>query len=1273
MGNERFDMTQFQVAHTDQVTLAHAMIPAANGAPRESLPRVRMFRSADLLDFVVAFVNMTIDNRGDGPVIRRLDAARNGYLCAHFGGQHLHEETFFEKAAGIPVPVRPSGSPTTQSGSSSPAPDDDHSRTESDTPTAPPVRVRIAARSRLVFKVTDEHIPYTHAGLLAAMRTLPLNVVPHAVDRAGGLIVLRTDGLMRPIAGSLGIDALRRISATLQTAGRTMAAAATVRARFGDAAAAGLLAAAGAALGSFELSRAAADAIAARRVVPPVIVDLRPPPPRAPSATETALEIPFRLQLSPHDDGGFAHATSPAVSVTGRVELWHTRLGIRTPHGIDEGPRDDRTVRAVWARDFDETPGFTFHPQPAPGAEFPPAGQSLDRPNWRSPLTSRDRMMLVHESSNFRLANSAGGRYAPPSVRVERLMLSTMGGWLTSAFNTTPPRGNTTIEEWVHRAALGRDSFVKVVYAGFLLPFGHEASLVKITERKVKSGIAYLFQRMFVVVREPTRSYGATGDDHYDRAMPFTTVQIVTESTPDLDEPADLSSSIMGLMFIPTIDAQAFRFKMIGVDLVGRLIEFDGPLVFAEYDHNVDESAVDATSNAFNAQAPGFTMRGQKVAYAPSVEPDDTTLATASMTFDAGAPAGIFAKRPDQAQTRWEPRLRTAQTVVPAMSMLAGANTPVDVKYPAQYLSSQFGGNPLEVFLELRSPSALSFGTQSHRSGGFAAPSLDVTALSRTLGPVGGPPAALFPGPAAPDFDITKFFASSAKLFGLVSLGELVESGLSAASLPRFLAQGFDAATMLATNLERLRDLCLRLSTQLTPGPAASQLQATATAAATAATALAALAPSSSAVSLGTRRTAAMTALGGVTTRLAMVVSAVAAESSVLRADREALTTTADRLGDQLGTGTDQLTGLVDLVVRVASGEVLPETVRGRLDWAGELRRWPTGVDAIFVPDGGGNGKITVAVDIQAPTAPGGEPSALVSCAISPFRLRLIGDTAFVTLHFAKLEFSAAPGQKTDVNVEFDKSDGVEFGGPLSFVETLRSIIPMDGFSDPPYLDVGPAGIRAGFDLPIPNVAIGIFALTNITLSAAFEVPFIGESIAVRFGFSTRESPFRLSISLFAGGGFFGIVITPNEVRELEAALEFGAAIELNFGVASGSVSVMAGIYFRLKTLDGKTSALLAGYFRARGEVNVLGLITASIEIYLELSYETASGKAVGRASISVEVSVCLLSFSVSISVEKKFAGSAGDPTFTQVMGRHPDALPGTQRPWDAYCDAFAG
>jgi hypothetical protein len=88
--------------------------------------------------------------------------------------------------------------------------------------------------------------------------------------------------------------------------------------------------------------------------------------------------------------------------------------------------------------------------------------------------------------------------------------------------------------------------------------------------------------------------------------------------------------------------------------------------------------------------------------------------------------------------------------------------------------------------------------------------------------------------------------------------------------------------------------------------------------------------------------------------------------------------------------------------------------------------------------------------------------------------------------------------------------------------------------------------------------------------------------------------------------------------------------------------------------------------------VDVLGLISASIELYLELTYETASGKAVGRATLTIEISIFFLSFSVSISCEKKFAGANGDPTFADQMGLPAGAPAGTPRPWDLYCRAFA-
>ena len=73
--------------------------------------------------------------------------------------------------------------------------------------------------------------------------------------------------------------------------------------------------------------------------------------------------------------------------------------------------------------------------------------------------------------------------------------------------------------EWDHLATQGRDHYVKIVYEGYLCPFGHRASLVKVTERKVLapregrrrepagSPVAYLRERMYIVPREHDKSY----------------------------------------------------------------------------------------------------------------------------------------------------------------------------------------------------------------------------------------------------------------------------------------------------------------------------------------------------------------------------------------------------------------------------------------------------------------------------------------------------------------------------------------------------------------------------------------------------------------------------------------------------------------------------------------------------------------------------------------------------------------------------------------------
>jgi hypothetical protein len=56
-------------------------------------------------------------------------------------------------------------------------------------------------------------------------------------------------------------------------------------------------------------------------------------------------------------------------------------------------------------------------------------------------------------------------------------------------------------------------------------------------------------------------------------------------------------------------------------------------------------------------------------------------------------------------------------------------------------------------------------------------------------------------------------------------------------------------------------------------------------------------------------------------------------------------------------------------------------------------------------------------------------------------------------------------------------------------------------------------------------------------------------------------------------------------------------------------------------------------------------------------------GEVWGQASVTVKVKVLCFSKSVTLSIERKFAGDAGDPTFDQMID---------PADWEEYCLAFA-
>jgi hypothetical protein len=279
----------------------------------------------------------------------------------------------------------------------------------------------------------------------------------------------------------------------------------------------------------------------------------------------SAIEVPWRLFLSPHLDGRWAHATAPVRDGT-RTELWHTRLGVKPKSGtkVDETSTSKRTARAVFSPDYS--------PSNTPAIE-------TDLSPHRTALRRYHRHYLVRLTADQDLEGNA-------PVAVEQFMLSSLGSWLQvhGAWNNDVTKIN--LIEWRHRATLGRDQFVKVVLAGFLFPLGHRAVKITITERKLGHAnqdvgmpgpVAYLRQRTFIVIKEPTKAYS-------HREIPFRTVTFTKLRSPNLSNNESVGTAPDGAdIFWPRFQvagaSQDVLFELEGVDWDGQASSFLAPQI----------------------------------------------------------------------------------------------------------------------------------------------------------------------------------------------------------------------------------------------------------------------------------------------------------------------------------------------------------------------------------------------------------------------------------------------------------------------------------------------------------------------------------------------------------------------------------------------------------------------------------------------------------------------------------------------------------------------
>ena len=460
--------------------------------------RFRLLRSFDQLSLSFACENMQLHLPFLGqPTIQRKNKDREATITAIFPPQHVTEESFFTKYPVAPgyLPVGPVEKKNGAITSDQLDPDTTHSeelraRWNSSDPTIP--RTKAAGPSQLVFTITHQKIPFTIDGLLDWSGWCPKLAEAAKIDAKTPVPV---NPVIYPISDAAGSHPAQK-----------------------DNHATGI-------------------------------------------DRYTAIELPWRLYLSPSERETWQHERVAVDYETGVYELWHSRLGLVQPltdpaqsHAVqvtDVNTADvpitktGLTARAIWSDDFT---GLTYNL----GDHYP----TDTTPGFRTTLDVRDRQEIVHLTSNRRWLEPIDIKNRPPGahpIDVEHLMLTPMGGYLRSFGAWNPGklddkakdfRRQLTVEQWRHITTLARDQYVRVVYKGYLLPFGHRASLVKVTERRFVSHpetnvvYAVLQQHMYITVGKKDRDYPLLGQPWSGRNLGFDRIEALTLRTPNLQDPS---------------------------------------------------------------------------------------------------------------------------------------------------------------------------------------------------------------------------------------------------------------------------------------------------------------------------------------------------------------------------------------------------------------------------------------------------------------------------------------------------------------------------------------------------------------------------------------------------------------------------------------------------------------------------------------------------------------------------------------------------------------
>ncbi len=1029
--------------------------------------------------------------------------------------------------------------------------------------------------------------------------------------------------------------------------------------------------------------------------------------PAMPTSGETSLEIPFRLFIAPRSSTAFELSsgfTTP-LDPSKPVELWHGWFVSRVPLDPPIGPQGtlaQNTDLAPPAESVAQARAI-FSPDYSPITE-----PSLDGGGYPNiSLQALTRHLLVRQMSKDdgsidieRLILSTLGANASLYYASRRTVSDIIEQQLAGKVK------GTHLVCWKHQMTLGRDNYYVEAYLGFLFPFCHPCVYVEVTKRRFRGPKdadatpgAYLLKRRFILVQEAERRF-ADNTSVIGRAMPIKRVLINKLQSEDLVKGAP--SGVEGLYFFPQALASGtdVMWDIEIEDAAGKIGHTsEAKLFFAS---NIASGAsiyagLSAADRTIPLPAPSLALTSSNAslrvdcngvrAELPVVDAGERPIQPPDLDPGLMAEVGSWLRR--KAVNRSEPDLPTdnlgtaeravVKTVFRALDRIRDENT--------------FGSHVQDLATQIERLARRSADVEAMALTFSAAVVREETRVANEI--LSKIDRLTQTGEALVSTELPKLLDTALATLGIKDpaavarcqekVGSMARAAVRAAGadltrikglLTRYLDEvaqarealqqgGWDtvqpALESALVNLPAVRGVADNLAPRAIAFAEHYLLGGFAEAAngvyAKLDTAIGRAEAAGQALARGGIASPQMI-FSGISRDLGAVASASIFELTKLAQSSLQTVDLTSVLPDARIFGVLRLSDLIGAVASGSLPEVLatqfPDHIDRTWKWQVPVQSRDVGILQVIVKQRCWL-SLQLATKVRLkPLEAGQLPSlkgeltaylggwdeinrAPAESKQDVFSLRLLG---LIEAGFSSVNVQQALAPDASPVVEPHVSS-VNFLGPLTFVNVLQKHLGGGGNALKVQLDGEAISIVTRFT--IPPINCGVFLLQAVPVTSTLRLPVSGHAgLRYEFSFASKEQRFLASVSGYAATGYLTMALDTRLGSELEGAIDFGGAKEFKLGgVASGGLYILGGAYFRIAS--GTTE--LAGYVRAGGHLNVLGLINASVSFILALVYrKTATGTELyGTCTITVSIDLGFWDIKQSVTMTQQLQGCDKD------------------------------